>query len=203
MVSLPFIEVLRACPCATELVLWVTQYPDRHSSTGAVAGYAASWNKRDILNLLAGILCKVSEVFKQAVNAIIRFGTDRHKSFFSPSEASDIKNVMQKFGETTDRQKMVGEWLCGYAESLQPFDETKHRHTLNEVDDVAEGKYDWKIERIVHKTTGRKSCRSYLTRKVYVSPYDHSTVGTNLNVPSVTLTVGPSFNTMSKPLLNV
>lgn len=23
----------------------------------------------------------------------------------------------------------------------------KHRHTLKEVDDVAEGKYDWKIER--------------------------------------------------------
>ena len=101
---------------------------------------------RDILNLLAGIFCKVSEVFKQAVETIIRFGTDRHKSFFSPSEAADIKNVMRKFGETTDRQKMVGEWLCGYAESLQPFDEIKHRHTLNEVDDVAEGKYDWRIE---------------------------------------------------------
>lgn len=101
---------------------------------------------RDILNLLAGIFCKVNEVFKQAVEAIIRFATDRHKSFFTPSEAADIKNVMRKFGETTDRQKMVGEWLCGYAESLQPFDEIKHRHTLNEVDDVAEGKYDWRIE---------------------------------------------------------
>ena len=101
---------------------------------------------RDILNLLAGIFCKVSEVFKQAVDAIIRFGTDRHKSFFTPSEAADIKNVMQKFGETTERQKMVGEWLCGYAESLQPFDEIKHRHTLNEVDDVANGKYDWRIK---------------------------------------------------------
>lgn len=37
--------------------------------------------------------------------------------------------------------------VCHNAESQQPFDETKHRHTLNEVDDVAEGKYDWKIER--------------------------------------------------------
>lgn len=34
-----------------------------------------------------------------------------------------------------------------YAEYRQPFDEIKHRHTLNEVGDVAEGKYDWKIER--------------------------------------------------------
>ena len=42
---------------------------------------------------------------------------------------------------------MVGAWLCDYAESRQPFDEIKHRHTLKEVGDVAEGLYDWKIER--------------------------------------------------------
>lgn len=29
-------------------------------------------------------------------------------------------------------------------EHLQSFDEIKHRHTLNEVGDVAEGRYDWK-----------------------------------------------------------
>jgi hypothetical protein len=39
-----------------------------------------------------------------------------------------------------------GVWLCDYAEIRQPFDEIKHRHTINDVGDVAEGKYDWKIE---------------------------------------------------------
>ena len=34
-----------------------------------------------------------------------------------------------------------------YAKHRQPFDEIKHRHTLKEVGDVAEGKYDWKIKR--------------------------------------------------------
>ena len=56
---------------------------------------------------------------------------------------------MQEYGETTEQQDMVGAWLCDYAESRQPFDEIKHRHTLKEVGDVAEGKsegkYDWKI----------------------------------------------------------
>ena len=42
-------------------------------------------------------------------------------------------------------RNMVGAWLCDYAESRQPFDEIKHRHTLKEVGDVAEGAYDWKI----------------------------------------------------------
>lgn len=94
------------------------------------------------------ILYKAGEVFRRAINAIIHFGTERHKSFFAPSEAADIKSVMQEYSETVGQRKSVGEWLCGYAESKQPSDEIKHRHTLNEVGDVAEGKYDWKIERI-------------------------------------------------------
>ena len=46
-----------------------------------------------------------------------------------------------------EQQKAIGTWLCDYAEHLQSFDEIKHRHTLNEVGDVAEGRYDWKIDR--------------------------------------------------------
>ena len=101
---------------------------------------------RHILNVLADILYKASEVFKRAIDAIIHFGTEQHKSFFAPSEAADIKNVMQEYGETTEQQNAIGAWLCDYAESRQPFDEMKHRHTLKEVGDVAEGKYDWKIK---------------------------------------------------------
>ena len=97
--------------------------------------------------IIADILYKASEVFRRAIEAIIHFATERHKSIFSPSEAADIKSVMQSYGETTDQQKAVGTWLCDYAEHRQPFDEIKHRHTLNEVGDVAEGRYDWKIER--------------------------------------------------------
>ena len=102
---------------------------------------------RHILNVLADILYKANEVFKRAIDAIVHFGTEQYKSFFAPSEAADIKSVMQKYGETTEQQNAVGAWLCDYAESRQPFDEIKHRHTLKEVGDVAEGRYDWKIER--------------------------------------------------------
>ena len=102
---------------------------------------------RNILNIIADILYKASEMFRRAIDAIIHFGTEPHKSIFAPSEAADIKSVMQEYGETTEQQKAVGAWLCDYAESQQPFDEIKHRHTLNEVGDVAEGRYDWKIEK--------------------------------------------------------
>ena len=103
---------------------------------------------RKILNVIADILYQASEVFRQAIDAIIHFGTEQYKSIFAPSEAADIKSVMQEYGETIEMQKAVGDWLCGYAEHKQPFDEIKHRHTLKEVGDVAEGAYDWKIGRM-------------------------------------------------------
>ena len=104
-------------------------------------------NSKRILNLIADMLYHASEAFKRAVMAIIHFGTEQHKSVFAPSEAADIKSVMQEYGETTEQQKAVGAWLCDYAEHRQPFDEIKHRQTRNEVIDVANGVYDWKIER--------------------------------------------------------
>lgn len=106
---------------------------------------------RHILNMLADILYKANEVFRRAIDAIIHFGTEQHQSFFAPSEAADIKSVMQEYGETTEQQNAVGTWLCDYAESRQPFDEIKHRHTLKEVGDVAEGKYDGKIRHGQHR----------------------------------------------------
>lgn len=62
-----------------------------------------------------------------------------------------IKSVMKEYGETTECHKAVGEWLCGYAEHRQPFDQIKHRHTLKEVDDVAMGLYDGKINKRQNK----------------------------------------------------
>ena len=105
-------------------------------------------SSRDILSRLADVLYKASEVFRRAIDAIIHFGTEKYKSIFSNDEAADIKCVMQEYGNTTEQQKAVGEWMCDYAESRQPFDEIKHRYTISEVGDVAEGRYDWKIERI-------------------------------------------------------
>ena len=97
--------------------------------------------------MLADILYKANEVFKRAIDAIIHFGTEQHQSFFAPSEAADIKSVMQEYGETIEQQNAVGAWLCDYAESRQPFDGIKHRHTFKEVGDIAEGRYDRHIKK--------------------------------------------------------
>ena len=54
---------------------------------------------------------------------------------------------MQSYGNTKEQQQAIGTWLCDYADSRQTLDEIKHRQTYKEVADVADGKYDWKIQR--------------------------------------------------------
>ena len=92
------------------------------------------------------MLYAASEVFKRAIDAIIHYGTDKYKSIFGNDEAADIKSVMQNYGETKEQQT-IGTWLCDYADSRKSFDKLKHRQTYKEVADVANGAYDWKIER--------------------------------------------------------
>ena len=103
--------------------------------------------RKQVLIILADMLYAASEVFKRAVDAIIHYGTDKYKSIFGNDEASDIKNVMRSYGNSKEQQQAIGTWLCDYAESRKPFDKIKHRHTYKEVADVANGAYDWKIER--------------------------------------------------------
>ena len=58
---------------------------------------------RHILSLFADMLYKASEVFRRAIDAIIHFGTEQHKSFFAPSEAADIKR--SSTSHSSPRQK--------------------------------------------------------------------------------------------------
>ena len=102
---------------------------------------------KEVLHIIADMLYAASDIFKRAVDAIIHYGTEKYKSIFGNDEAADIKNVMQAYGKTKEQQQAVGSWLCDYADSLQPFDKIKHRQTYKEVADVANGAYDWKIER--------------------------------------------------------
>lgn len=108
------------------------------------------------------LLGKLNELINVWLDSFNTYLHRRHKSIFSPSEAADIKSIMQSHGETTEQQKAVSAWLCDYAEHQQPFDEIKHHHTLNEVSDVAEGRYDWKIDR------GRE--QEQALRKVQILP---------------------------------
>ena len=102
--------------------------------------------KSALLDTLADLLYRAGGVFCRAIAAIIDFATSKYKSIFSPDEAADIKQVMRSYGgEDTELQKAVGRWLVGYAENREQLDEIELKHTYKEVNDIAEGAYDWKI----------------------------------------------------------
>ena len=103
--------------------------------------------RKQALVILSDMLYAASEAFKRAIDAIIHYRTDKYKSIFGSDEAADIKSMMQSYGVTKEQQQAIGTWLCDYADSRQSFDKLKHRQTYKEVADVANGLYDWKIER--------------------------------------------------------
>ena len=126
------------------------QHIDRavHEATGGQKAITEElqW-KSTLLNALANLLYRTVEVFRRAVASIMDFATSQYKSVFLPSEAADIKEVMRSYGgEDPERQKSVGKWLVGYAESRKQLDPIELTHTYNEVNDIAEGAYDWRIE---------------------------------------------------------
>lgn len=102
--------------------------------------------KSALLDALADLLYRTVEVFRRTVAAIIDFAASQYKSIFSPAEAADIKQVMRSYGgEDTERQKAVGRWLCDYAKRRERLDPVELKHTYREVEDIAEGAYDRKI----------------------------------------------------------
>lgn len=104
--------------------------------------------KSVLLDTLADLLYRAGGVFCRAIAAIIDFATSKHKSIFSSDETADIKQVMRSYGgEDTEQQKAVGRWLVGYAKNREQSDEIELKHTYNEVNDIAQGAYDWKIEK--------------------------------------------------------
>ncbi len=126
------------------------QHIDRavHEMTGRQNAIAEElqW-KSALLNALADLLCRTVEVFRRAVAAIIDFASSQYKSVFSPSEAADIKELMRSYGgEDPEQQKSVGKWLVSYAENRKQLDPIELTHTYNEVNDIAEGTYDWAIK---------------------------------------------------------
>ena len=125
----------------------VREATEKQTETIVTLNRELRW-KSVLLDTLADLLYRAGGVFCRAIAAIIDFATSKHKSIFSSDEAADIKQVMRSYGgEDTELQKAVGRWLVGYAENREQSDEIELKHTYNEVNDIAQGAYDWKIEK--------------------------------------------------------
>lgn len=94
---------------------------------------------------------QAKELFRKAVDAIISLATPdrqgRHRYIFRNEEAAAIKETMNEFADTESGRISIGKWLVDYASSKAALSELDIHHAQGEVDGVAEGRYDWRIER--------------------------------------------------------
>lgn len=86
----------------------------------------------------------------EAVNAYLRSGfggSGSHGDIFHDDEAAGIKEFMNEYAETREEMLAVGNWLVGYSGIKGRLTNQERNRAQKEVDDVAEGRYDWRIER--------------------------------------------------------
>ncbi len=106
-----------------------------------------------VLYRLADTLYRAGELFRKIIDAIIDFahsgfgGNGSHGDIFHDDEAAGIKEFMNEYAETREEMLAVGNWLVGYSGIKGRLSNQERSRAQKEVDDVAEGRYDWRIQR--------------------------------------------------------
>ena len=121
--------------------------------------------KDSVLTGLSTTYIEADETVGYCINAIKDYacsGTGcrggHHGSCFWDEEASAIKKVMTylaKAFKTTLQE--IGDWLVWAANKIYKFNTLELRRADSEVKDVADGRYDWRIDRIERGYGGGRS----------------------------------------------
>ena len=108
--------------------------------------------KDTLLSIIGDIYYRGMELFRKAIDAIVKFaswvgrgpGGEYYKSIFDNDDAKTIKQTMMSFGKTEAEQIAVGKFLVRYADQKadRPFTEGSFQNVEKEVEDVATGRYN-------------------------------------------------------------
>jgi len=102
--------------------------------------------KDDVLLSIALMFAKADNLFRQAIDAIIKFAKNAYKSFFNDEEATAIKATMTNLAGEHGDHRAIGKWLMMAAKAEGNLTERAAVRAAKEVDDVALGRYDHRIE---------------------------------------------------------
>ena len=94
---------------------------------------------------MANINQQSYKVWKNCLQTHDRQG--RHRDIFRNEEAAAIKETMNEFADTESERISIGKWLVDYASSKAELSDLDIHHAQGEVVGVAQGRYDWRIER--------------------------------------------------------
>ena len=108
---------------------------------------------------MARYLYDTDEQMRYCVDAIADFAHSgagcsggNHGSIFFDEEASAIKNFIARFAEITATTiKNVAQWLVRVAKEIGKLTDMELHRADSEVNDVVDGKYDWRIEKLENR----------------------------------------------------
>ena len=95
-----------------------------------------------IIGSLSFLLLKTSDIFRKAVNGIIRLARDYYKARFDTEQVSDIKSALDLFGDDRQSHRAAGDFLYFTAKQKGGLDNREQVKARREVDNVVEGNYD-------------------------------------------------------------
>ena len=105
-----------------------------------------SWQNL-IIGSLSFLLLKTSDIFRKAVNGIIRLARDYYKPRFDAEQVSDIESVLNLFGDDRQSHRAAGDFLYITATQKGKLDNREQIKARREVDNVVEGNYDQQQKR--------------------------------------------------------
>ena len=100
-----------------------------------------------IIGCLSFLLLKTSDIFHKAVHGIIRLARDYYKPRFDTEQVSDIKSVLNLFGDDKQSHRAAGDFLYITATQKGKLDNREQIKARREVDNVVEGRYDQQQKR--------------------------------------------------------
>lgn len=100
-----------------------------------------SWQNL-IIGSLSFLLLKTSDIFRKAVNGIIRLAKDYYKPRLDTEQVSDIKSALNLFGDDRQSHQAARDFLYITAMQKGKLDNREQIKARREVDNVVEGHYD-------------------------------------------------------------
>lgn len=100
-----------------------------------------------IIGCLSFLQLKTSDIFRKAVNGIIRLAKDYYKPRFDSEQVSDIKSALNLFGSDKQSHRAAGDFLYISAKQKGNLDSREQVKAQREVENVVEGRYDYQQKR--------------------------------------------------------
>lgn len=100
-----------------------------------------------LIGCLSFFLLKTNDIFRKAVNGIIRLAKDYYKQRFDTEQVSDIKSALSLFGDDKQSHRAAGDFLYISAKQKGSLDSREQVKAQREVTNVVEGHYDYQQKR--------------------------------------------------------